>query len=359
MKELEIQKLLRKDGLKKTIEHLSLICKEKDNLILLKYRQIDADWRIEATHECRGIILDKDNNFEVVSYPYKKFFNLGEGYCADIDWNTAEVYEKSDGSLMNCYYYNNKWNVQTSGIPDATGETYIGKTFQELFYDTVKINYGSVEEFESKLNTNYNYMFELCTPYNIICVPHKEHKLLLHGVRDMRTFDYVSIDDIDLIKVKKYDINSIEQIENLMKDMDWTEEGFVVVDANFNRAKIKNPSFVAVHHTATKSSPYSIVNVIKENEIDEFLTYFKHHTEEINTLKIKWDNLIIEIEDLYNTIKDIKDIKEFALEVQKMNKKYQGIMFSLRTGKIKSVHEGLSRFHNRDLYNKYLGMSDV
>lgn len=358
MKELFIQKELRSNGLFATIDKLNLHHKIQDNLVLLKYKQIEADWTHPATSECRGIILDMNDNYKVVAYSYDKFWNIGEKYCATIDWDNAKVYFKDDGSLLNVYYYNNKWNVQTSGIIDASGETYNGKTFKDLFYEAVDIIYGSFEEFESKLNVNYNYMFELCTPYNIVVVPHTEYSLNLHGVRDMTTFEYVDIDNIDLIKVKKFDINSIEEMDELIKTMPWTEEGFVVFDG-VNRAKLKNPKYVTMHHTATKSSPYAIIDVIKNNEISEFLTYFKHHTEELTELKSRWDNVISYIDNYYNKVKDIEDTKEFALTIKDFDRRYKGILFNLRNGRIKNVHEGLCNFSNKDLYNDILKARNI
>ena len=88
---LEIQTLLREYGLAKVKEDLILEVKEDGDLVLLKYNQIAADWTKTALYDCRGIILDKSNNWEIVAYPYTKFFNLGEGYASKIDWNTAKV----------------------------------------------------------------------------------------------------------------------------------------------------------------------------------------------------------------------------------------------------------------------------
>lgn len=34
--------------------------------------------------ECRAIILDRDNDWKVVSYPYNKFFNYGEKWADPI-----------------------------------------------------------------------------------------------------------------------------------------------------------------------------------------------------------------------------------------------------------------------------------
>ena len=38
-----------------------------------------------------------------------------------INWKTARVYEKIDGSLMTLYFYDNKWIISSSGKPDADG----------------------------------------------------------------------------------------------------------------------------------------------------------------------------------------------------------------------------------------------
>lgn len=73
--------------------------KQHPNLILFKY-DIMSPFAEEIVKEARGIILDTDNNWSVVNYGMKKFFNHGEGNAATIDWRTARVLEKMDGSLM-------------------------------------------------------------------------------------------------------------------------------------------------------------------------------------------------------------------------------------------------------------------
>lgn len=357
MKVLEIQTLLRLHGLEHVKEYLKLDVKEKDNLVLLKYRQLDADWTKKPLLDCRGIILDRTNAmWEVVAFPYEKFFNIGEGYCADIDWETAKFYEKADGSLVNLYFYNDEWHVQTSGTIDAYAQTnHVTMLFRDLFWYTVEEVYGDKNEFVSRLDTSYNYMFELCTPWNIVVTPHENYTLKLHGVRDMSTFKYVDIESTGLVCVKQYDLKSVDEMLSSFDDMSWMEEGFVVCDANFNRAKCKNPKYVAVHHVSTGVSPYAIVNVIKTNEVDEYLAYFKHKTDEINFIKENWDKELEFIQSVYDSVKDIEDQKEFALSVfSKIEKTFTGIMFGLRSKSIESVHEGMCKLENRFWYNRFL-----
>lgn len=359
MKNLEIQTLLRLHGLQHVVDYLKLVVKEEGDLVLLKYKQIEADWSIKALHDCRGIILDKSKDWKVVAFPYEKFFNIGEGYCAEIDWSTAKFYEKADGSLINMYFYNGKWNVQTSGTIYAESFANNGiTTFADLVWKSVEFVYGSKDVFISKLNTDYNYMFELCTPENIVVTPHADYTLELHGIRDMKTFNYVDIDTVDLMKVFRYNLSSVDDMLSKFDNMTWMEEGFVVCDANYNRAKCKNPKYVAVHHVSTGVSPYSIINVIKTNEMDEFLAYFKHRADEVNFLKTEWDKVVKYLTEEYNKVKDIENDKEFALEVfsSGMAKDYTGVMFSLRNGKTKNVHDAMCKMHFGDngyWYNKF------
>jgi hypothetical protein len=356
MRELEIQKILRLYGLHHTVELLNLTVKEDGDLVLLKYKQIFADWTNPATHECRGIILDKSDNFSIVSFPYEKFWNISEGYCAIIDWNTAKIYEKLDGSLINLYYYKDKWCVQTSGTISANSTANNNlTTFESLVWKSVTLMYGSKDAFIQMLDTTYNYMFELCTPENIVVTPHSDYTLKLHGIRDMKYLNFINIDDSKLVKAHTYDLKSVDEMLLKFNDMNWMEEGFVVCDANFNRAKLKNPKYVAVHHVSTGVSPYSIINVIKTNEIEEFITYFVSRKEELYDLESKWLAVEKYLIDYYNSIKHIEDTKEFALKVLsgKLNKIYTGIMFALKNNKLESVWTGMCNIENRYWYNLF------
>ena len=60
---------------------------------------IDCDFSNPIVQESRGIILDLDN-LEVVCWPFRKFGNYNESYADKIDWNTARVQDKIDGSII-------------------------------------------------------------------------------------------------------------------------------------------------------------------------------------------------------------------------------------------------------------------
>lgn len=117
------------------VDRYRLLCKfhqKHPNLCLLKYDQSRSAFQVcfqipffdisqhRVVQECRGIILDSSQNWEVISWPYLKFFNYGEKYCHTIDWPSARVFEKLDGSLATLYWYKSEWHVSSSGVPDAS-----------------------------------------------------------------------------------------------------------------------------------------------------------------------------------------------------------------------------------------------
>ena len=86
------EELLTKDPYNLTIRY-------DNGMFLLKYSQYESDMSKKICQEARGIIFDEET-LKPVCVPYFKFFNYGEEQAAEIDWSTAQVQEKVDGSLM-------------------------------------------------------------------------------------------------------------------------------------------------------------------------------------------------------------------------------------------------------------------
>ena len=86
--------------------------------------------------ECRSLILE-DGTWNVVSMAFKRFFNPGEGTAAVIDWDTASAHQKMDGSLLQLFYYKDRWRCSTRGRLDGSGglsDSSEFKTFGDLFW---------------------------------------------------------------------------------------------------------------------------------------------------------------------------------------------------------------------------------
>lgn len=353
---LEVQKYLQT----KTLEQLEAELGIKHNrhgkytnLVLLKYDQIKSPTYHPIVQECRGLILDESDNWKVVSYPFKRFYNYGQNNAEEaIDWSTAVVQEKLDGSLLQLFYYGSEWLVATTGKADASGVVNgFEFTFEQLFWKIFnELNYNL-----PKSSLNLTYLFELCTIYNKVVVEYKEPRLILLGIRCLTTYNEYRLtnairNDFNWELVKQYKLTTIEQILNYLKTTKGNElEGVVVVDNKFNRIKIKSEEYVALHHIRSNiNTPYALLEVIRKNETEELLVYFKELTEEINNLDSKYKLLIRLISFCWNRYKDLDDRKMFALCVK--NYSFSDCLFSLYLKKVSSIEEYLLNLDIKKLY---------
>lgn len=258
---------------------------EKENLVLFKYDQIRSDFSQEICRECRGIILEK-NSWKVVRMAFKKFFNYEETHADKIDWNSATATSKEDGSLISLYYYNNEWNIATNGrinSKEANIDSPLYKTYYDLALEAFKLYNVDF----NKLNKNYTYTFELCSPFNQIVCKYDKIYLFLICVRDNDTLEEVNeiIENVELPKF--YKLNSKEEYEQLIALLGENKEGIVVKDKYNNRVKMKTLLYFQLHRmTGNKNLTLErAVELIMSNDTDEFLSYFPQYTDFIEKLK--------------------------------------------------------------------------
>ncbi len=366
-KELKIVKYIKEFGLDKTVVDFKLKVRDYGHKILLKYDQIESDMSLPEVQECRGLILEK-GTWKVMCMSFFKFFNSAEGNAAKIDWNTAIVLEKLDGSLIQVYYdwVKGEWFAATSGTGEGEGEVNnkLGTTFNQLFWQTFE-KFGSwVDSFNNK----HTYVFELTTPYNIVVKPHGESSVTLITIRNNETLEETPFQTLNqfgqltnIPVVKYFALNNMDDLVKSLEEMPWSEEGYVVVDANFNRVKIKNPAYVAVHHTVTGNAYHNVLQIIKDNEVDEYLAYFVDRALEVNHLHTEFISLQEDLEQVWLELDSFKasvdgNQKAFALEVfrvtQERNlKMFSGLFFSLSNNKVASVRDYLNTLDNKILYN--------
>jgi hypothetical protein len=373
MKKLKIQEYLKKHGLEKTVKDFSLKTREYPSKILLKYDQLMSPtfMALPEVQECRGLILEK-NTWKVMSLAFKKFFNAEEGNAAKIDWDTAHILEKLDGSMVQVYWdwYEEKWFAATTGTAEGEGEVNNknGTTFNDLFWETVNNKYTFNE---CLLNKDLIYVFELTTPQNLVVVPHTESSATLLTVRNRDSLNELSWKDLEMVSVslgvplvKKYSLRT-KNVGTLIKtfeNMSWQNEGYVVVDNNFNRVKVKNPAYVQMHHLKGKTAQHNIIEIIKSNEVEEFISTFKEREEEILKLKLGYDNLLNLLIKTWEELtpfkpKNIshsekKKFSEMVFIISEKNgvKQFSNLFFGLNDGKINSVNEYLINFDSKKLY---------
>lgn len=370
---LTIQEYLKVFGLENAIEKFKLKCKMYPKKIHLKYDQLESNMSLTEVQECRGLILEKDT-WKVMSMSFKKFFNHGESNAAKIDWDTAHVLEKVDGTMIQVYwdYHNQEWFAATTGTAEGEGEVNnkMGTTFNELFWKTI---FDKSPKFKlSYLDKNVTYVFELTTPYNIVVKPHGESSVTLLAARYNDTLveaTYTQLKEtayaLHVNVVKAFDLNA-KDFDSLIKTfegMPWSEEGYVVIDGNFNRVKIKNPAYVAVHHLKDSTALYNILTIIKTNEVDEFISTFPERKEEVLKLRSNYDLLIHNLNNVWAELyplqpKDLssEEKKRYALLVFEITKKHNlerftDLFFRLQKGSVKNISDYIKDYDNKKLYD--------
>lgn len=346
------------------------------NLVGLNYDQIESSncKSHPIVVASRGTILDENNNWEMIAYPFERFFNLGEGQ-SNLDWSSSRVQEKVDGSLCIVYWYDNKWNVGTRGRPDANGNVNnLGFSFAELFWSIAAkqgldewLNNFHELVYWAGSNSKYTFMFELCSPYNRVVVQHKDNFIKLLGVRkeeqEISINKFVEGEVINefvgngvdkpncLNPVKEYNFSSQEEMIEFAKNIVGTEgEGFVVVDKNFNRVKVKSDNYLALSHLKEGFGPRRVVEVIRTGELSEMTTFISSFPEMkplFDEASSKYEALVSNIELDYSRIKDISLQKDFAFEANKT--KYAGALFQIRSGRATSVKKYLSEIGIKSL----------
>jgi len=353
---------LRHSGLEALEKKYSIIVRQHSlypNLYLLKYNQIESNISLPMVQACRGIIVDKDNDWKPVCYPYNKFFNYLETHAFPVNWANSQVFEKLDGSLCQLYYYNDMWHIATSGSPDASGSVNMGEfTFKELFWRVWK-----ELDYDLPKQTDKCYFFELMTKHNRIVISHPNDRLVLHGARDMNHYQelwpqqVVAEQNLNWEVVQTYNFNSKEEVLDNVANMNGLEqEGFVVCDRNFNRVKVKCKDYVRLHYVVSGMTTRKMLQIIQKAESEEWLVHFGEWRKIHNQIKAVYERAITETEELWKRFGNIKEQKVFAMHIKDL--KHFSALFSIRSGKARNARDFYSKMHIKRL-EEFLNLQNV
>ena len=324
-----------------TQEPYYLKIKEDGPYVIFNYDQLRSDFNRTIVREARGIIFRKGQWENPVCWAFNKFGNYGEGWVEDINWDTAFVTEKIDGSLMKVWW-DGEWNISTNGTIDAF-KADIGDikfdSFGEYFIDTLLNYYSNSSEFYCHLDVDYTYMFELVGPYNRVVIPYEEPAIYFIGARDKTTGEefYCSKTVAGALGMgrfklpKQYPFNTLEHCIKITENFPWDAEGMVACDAQFNRVKIKSPAYVMAHFARNNNviNRKHLINIILTNEVEEFLCYaadYKEELEKVQGLMKAYCKVGDQIAKSCQRLYDIPK-KTYAYWVQTLPMIYQDLAF--------------------------------
>ncbi|MDR0811303.1 MAG: T4 RnlA family RNA ligase [Paludibacter sp.] len=191
----------------------------------------------EATCACRGMIMDAEQN--IISRPFKKFFNYWEIDLAEIPDEPFAVTDKVDGSLGISYYYKGVWQIATRGSFAGKHATKANQILHQKYSASVK-----------QMRPELTYLFEIIYPENRIIVDYGEREeLILLAVIDTETgAELVDYEDIGFPLLKTFDnINSFADVLKLREQGAENAEGFVLRFASGYRLKVKFEEYMRLH----------------------------------------------------------------------------------------------------------------
>ena len=383
-----IKKYLNYKSLTDLNTEFGISSNEFNNLIVLNYSQIDSPKTDSLVRLCRGIIIEK-NTYNIVHYPFYRFYNFEEVIeeRKKFNWDKAVATQKIDGSLWGVFNYNGEWYISSRSQIGGFNKTNFGEiTFGDIFDKAIYP--FSRDEFFACLDTNLDYTFELVSPYNQIVTPYNDCNIYLIGLRD-KSNDFKEISLIEakniehiaalinaeIIKMPKIiplvdengKFRGFEEMKQLAETGNATDEGFVVVDWSsydnemgaFPRVKVKNSSYVALHHlrgtVENGSLNYAnILNIVFKNEQAEVLATFPAFENIFSEVEKKFNNFLQDFNKNFNEIKNFfeipaearlnKDIKkEFAM---KINKKFSTFLFFMFNKNINTLHNAINIMSN-------------
>lgn len=357
MKELKLMEFIKNNKNWEELlqeEPYYLKIQRENDYIIFNYNQIMSDFANPIVKESRGIIFE-DKTFRIVCFPFVKFFNVDEPNAAQIDWESARVQEKIDGSLIKLWYDNDCWNVSTNGCINAfeceLPNNLIYKNFGELFFGALLD-----KEILFSGNHDYTYMFELVSPYNKVVVDYPEPKVYHIGTRNNITGEELDI-DIGIEKPKQYNLKTEQEVKKAAKNLPYNEEGYVVVDKYWHRVKIKSPSYVNAHRLVNNHvvNREKILELIMANEQSEFLSYFPEYRDEFNKIEshlLIWKNYLKIIEHFVKEVKDKLNKKEFALTVQDIFSYDNAFAYQIYDGVINNSEEYINKLTSKKIIER-------
>ncbi len=353
----------------------------------MNYSQIESKDSDLLSQECRGLILSLENGniidgtltdkginrdnvipgkTRVIAYPMRRFFNYGQGACANINWNdeNLKIQDKMDGTLIILYYdpFINEWCCGTRSVPDAdllmdNGIYTFRLLFEKALYDTCGLSF---ENYTSNLDKEITYCFELTTPYNRIVVNYPSNKVTIIAARQIiysstmiggiNNEIFWSCQELDTNKIKTYGVPVVRthpyaSADDLIKLVDTFDplenEGIVVCDSNFNRIKIKNINYVLYSKSRdTLCNDRAFLSLILNEKEDDFMEFLpEEFKNRVLLLKDKLKLFKFNLMDRYENIKaNSNSKKEFALAVQK-EKLWGAPLFAMYDKKCNNFNE--------------------
>ena len=196
----------------------------------------------------------------------------------------AKLEEFVEGTMINCFYHNNKWNIATRWNIGAENSFYKNNnslTFREMFLEAMTECNLSFDQ----LDRRHCYSFVLQHPQNRIVVRFLKPCLVIIGVYKCTEWcaEEVSSHGLCIRAPKVYPLSPHQTWEELLKpfkglEMDYTILGIIIKHSGC-RSKIRNANYEKVKYLKGNSPKiqFQYYNLYQQGSVKEFLKYFPEY----------------------------------------------------------------------------------
>ena len=272
-----------------------------EDLCMYKYTQsctFEKKWDA-VTLQCRGIILDADNN--IVARPFDKFFNYEEHESSalpviptDIDF---DVYTKLDGSLGIMYIVNDKVFITTAG-------SFISEQGAKAT-EILNNQYASCVDRIVTTWRNFTYLFEIIYPDDLHVVNYRGMEdIVLIGIRNKNNGKDIDLNSefahssgilLDFNVVNTFNVaNEFKHFKALQELNLQNEEGYVLRYKNGFRVKVKFADYCILHRNKALLSKKTILQSLI-NGVDILSVLPEEDSKWANELIIEFNHTFKEI----------------------------------------------------------------
>ena len=314
---------IKHENLKDHFSNIDIIARVSKNGIWSVIYKEGADFtKHPLTRLCRGLFFLLDEQVEIISFPFIKFFNYDEHKKLFPEEHKEKVkqlknpiiaFDKLDGDIIKLSHYFNMWNFSSNNIP--------GQIPQQLtkFLKTYKIDF-------EKLDKNCTYIFEFTAPLTHVTYYDKPN-LTLIGIKNNNTEKEIDITKLGeeylgftVAKFRKF--KSIEKIFEFVESITSLDqdgaEGVVIYDDNKGdpiRFKVKSKWWL-------RQTRYSYSSIMISGVRSHFFDEKTKDSEDYKEICMYLPSVVKEVNKIANNIKEqVKTLMEKITYVKELEKK--------------------------------------
>lgn len=281
---------------------------EEEDLVIVRYNKKYSKMDEPLVRECRSIVMDKEYNIVCFSPPKSLEINEFKGMIKN--WKREVMVQPFlDGTMINCFYYNNKWYTSTRSSVDGKTNYYSKLSFNTLFKQALIYNRIEMEDMDKRLC----YTFILNHPDNRIVVANNYPIITLVYIYRIRgqgkIIDSIPIGDFKyefkLVNILR-NFTSYEDIENYIKELEFYKkediiQGFFFRYKNYH-SKIRHPMYNEIKLLRGNKPDllHSYLNIEKKRKIKKFLQYYPEYNSQFYNFKNIIDYSISDIYKYYH-----------------------------------------------------------